>query len=68
MKFEEAIKAMRDGKKVRNDYMKEKKIVMYIIKNRVYQCITTETHTREYECEFFNSNHLFREDWEVVDD
>lgn len=68
MRFENAIEEMRKGKKIRNEYMKEKHIVMYMKKGHIYEFISTPTHSREYECPFINSNHLFRDDWEILDE
>ena len=68
MKFEQVMQAMRDGKKIVDAYMKEKHIVMYIKRGHIYEFISTSTHSREYECPFINSYHLFRDDWEIVDE
>lgn len=67
MKFEDVITAMREGKKVINEYMKEKHIVMYMKGQHIYEKITTPTYTREYECRFINAHHLFRDDWEILE-
>lgn len=67
MSFEQAISYMKQGYSIRDTYMKEKGIIMYIRGETLYQKITKKDYCREYECTHFNAHHLFTNDWEVLD-
>lgn len=68
MKFEDAIKEMRNGKKIQNDYMREMKYCMFIEKGHICEQYIGRKNDRVMQCDFINAYHLFRDDWEVYNE
>lgn len=62
MKFEQALKAMREGKKVKHDNK------IYFIKNNQLRYIRLDYETKILFFGHLNYNEILLEDWEVVGD
>ena len=64
MKFEQALQAMREGKKVRRKSIENAE---YFIKNKKMMCKYFAYGEYKYDSYIFFSE-ILAEDWEVVDD
>lgn len=65
MKFEDALKAMRDGKRVKHGASHNH---YFIISNNIMSCIPSYNNGKELRLAFFApAVQLLREDWEILD-